>query len=74
VEHGALPGGSAVVLVGAFLVRAAWQFEPDQAKGLDASLATVAAQPYGPFLLLAAALGLITYGLWSLVEAVYRRL
>jgi hypothetical protein len=37
-------------------------------------LATVAAQPYGPFLLLAAALGLITYGLWSLVEAVYRRL
>jgi hypothetical protein len=71
---GRLARGSVIALVGAFLVRAAWQFEPDQAKGLDAGLAAVAAQPYGPFLLLAAALGLITYGLWSLVEAVYRRL
>lgn len=63
-----------VALVGAFLVRAAWQFDPQDAKGLDATLATLAAQPHGTALLLLAALGLVAYGLWSLVETVWRSL
>jgi hypothetical protein len=70
-----LIGRSAVVaLVGAFLVNAAVRFDPQEAKGLDASLRTVAEQPYGQLLLGVAAVGVLGYALWSLVETVWRDL
>lgn len=62
----------AVGLVGAFLVDAARAFDPNQAKGLDAALDSVARQPFGSVLMLAAAVGLVCYGLWSFVEARWR--
>lgn len=62
----------AIALVGGFLVNAALRFDPDEAKGLDATLQTLREQPFGPYLLLLAALGLLSYGLWSLVETLYR--
>lgn len=60
------------VLIGIFLVRAAWQYDPDEAIGLDEALRKLAGEPYGPFLLGAVALGLAAYGLFCLVQARYR--
>jgi hypothetical protein len=59
-------------LIGIFLVRAAWQYDPDEAIGLDGALNKVAGEAYGPFLLGAVALGLAAYGLFCLVQARYR--
>jgi hypothetical protein len=56
-----------------FLIRAALEYDPKQAVGLDGALAKLAQQPYGPWLLGAVAAGLGCYGLYSLFEARYRR-
>jgi hypothetical protein len=66
--------GLVVALVGGFLVQAAATFDADKAKGLDASLKSLADAPFGPVLLACAAVGLLAYGAWSFVEARYRRI
>jgi hypothetical protein len=65
-------GARAVVfaLTGFFLVRSAWNANPDQETGLDAALGTLA-QESGWLLALVAA-GVIGYGIWCLVKARYR--
>ncbi len=60
-------------LVGVFLVKAALEYDPDEAVGLDGALKEVAGQPYGRYLLGAVAVGLLLYGGYCLVEARYRR-
>ena len=60
-------------LVGLFLVRAGWRFSPDEPVGLDASLKRLAAESYGPWMLLAVAIGLAGYGLFELALARYKR-
>lgn len=60
------------VMAGVFLVRAAWQYDPDEAIGLDEALQKLVAEPYGTFLLGSVALGLAAYGLFCLVQARYR--
>ena len=65
--------GLVLALIGGFLLQAAWTFDPDKAKGLDASLKSLADAPFGPVLLALAAVGLLAFGLWSWVEARYRR-
>lgn len=62
----------ALALVGGFLVLAALRFDPDEAKGLDAALETLAQQPFGSGLLLVAAASFLCYGLWSLAEMLWR--
>jgi hypothetical protein len=62
----------AIALVGGFLVNAALRLDPSEAKGLDASLDTLAQQPFGAGLLLVAALSFICYGLWSVAEMLWR--
>ena len=59
-------------LIGIFVVRAAWQYDPDEAIGLDGALNKLAGEAYGPFLLGAVALGLAAYGLFCVVQARYR--
>jgi len=71
---GTVARGVVVALVGGFLVKAAVDFDPKEAKGLDRTLKTVAAEPYGPWLLGAVALGLLAFGVFSFLEARYRRL
>ena len=56
-----------------FLIVAAWQHNPGQAKGLSGALTTLAQQPFGPALLVVVALGLLAYGIYSFAEARYRR-
>ncbi|MDX6223787.1 MAG: hypothetical protein QOE64_163 [Frankiales bacterium] len=65
--------GLVIALVGWFLLHAALIFKASSAKGLDQSLKTLAGQPYGELLLGAAAIGLVSYGLWSFIEARYRK-
>jgi hypothetical protein len=65
--------GLVVVLIGSFIVKAAVQFDPAEAKGLDAALKSLAQEGYGQGLLLLAALGLLAFALWSFIEAAYRK-
>jgi hypothetical protein len=66
-------GGIVLGLVGIFLVQAADANDAGASKGLDQTLRTVAVEPFGKALLLAVAAGLAAYGLYSFVEARFRR-
>ncbi|MBK5306472.1 MAG: DUF1206 domain-containing protein [Frankiaceae bacterium] len=66
--------GLVFVLIGGFLVKAAVEFDPRTAKGLDASLKTLASQPFGRFVLFAGGIGLLAFALWSWIEARYRKI
>jgi Domain of Unknown Function (DUF1206) len=59
-------------LIGFFVVRAAREYDPDEAVGLDGALQKLAGESYGTFLLGAVALGLAAYGGFCLVQARYR--
>jgi hypothetical protein len=60
-------------LVGFFLAKAAWEYDPDEAVGIDGALARLAHRAYGTWLLAAVALGLLAYAVFCLVQARYRR-
>ena len=62
------------VLVGSFLVRAAVEFNPRKAVGLDGALATLQHAALGPLLLGAVAVGLIAFAIYSVSDARYRRI
>lgn len=66
--------GVVLSLMGFFLVQAALQSDPSQARGLEGALDTLAAQSYGPWLLALVAAGLLAFGAYSLVASRYRRL
>jgi hypothetical protein len=61
-------------IIGGFLLVAAWQADPSEAKGLSASLDALRQQPYGPWLLGIVGAGLAAYGFYSFVAARYRRI
>jgi Domain of Unknown Function (DUF1206) len=61
------------VLIGYFLIRAAIDYNPDEAVGLDGSLAALANASYGPVLLGLVAAGLIGFAGYSMADARYRR-
>jgi hypothetical protein len=61
-------------IVGLFVITAAVRANPGEARGLEGALDTLAAQPFGPWLLAFVAAGLACYGVYSLVEARYRRI
>ncbi|HEY7063855.1 MAG TPA: DUF1206 domain-containing protein [Chloroflexota bacterium] len=65
--------GVTLGLIGGFLVGAAVQAQPDEARGLGGALSTLATQPEGPWLLGLVAAGLVAYGLFMLVQARYRQ-
>jgi hypothetical protein len=59
-------------VAGVLLVIAAVTFDPKEAQGLDGSLRKIATTPLGPWLLVAVALGLVTFGVYSCCEARWR--
>jgi len=61
-------------LIGVFLIKAAIDFDPKKAVGLDGALAKLAHNSYGPFLLGLVATGLIAFAAYSLSDARYRRI
>ena len=62
------PPGSA----GVFLVIAAKDANPRQAKGIDSALRALAHTPLGPWLLVVVAIGLVMFGVYSWCEARWR--
>jgi hypothetical protein len=61
-------------LIGVFLLKAAWEYDSKEARGLDGALLELSQQPYGGFLLGAVGVGLFAYALYCLVQARYRRI
>ena len=66
--------GLLIVLIGVYLVASAVTDNPKKVKGLDQALQALAHKPFGVWLLSVAAAGLFSFGLYSAVEARYRRL
>ncbi|MFE9775231.1 DUF1206 domain-containing protein [Streptomyces sp. NPDC005931] len=65
--------GLVFVAAGAFAVRAAVDYRPDEAKGLDDTLRSFADTPLGPWLLVCVATGLVLFGVFSFAMARWRR-
>jgi Domain of Unknown Function (DUF1206) len=59
-------------LAGWFLVKAAREYDPKEAIGLDGALRKLAEADYGDILLASTAVGLFAYGLFCVVQARYR--
>jgi Domain of Unknown Function (DUF1206) len=72
-QIGGIARGTVFATAGIFLVVAAARYQPQQAKGIDSALRALASTPLGPWLLVAVAIGLITFGAYSLCEARWRR-
>ena len=64
----------AIGVAGAFLLLAAYQSDPSEARGLGAALETVQHQPLGPYMLGTIAIGLLVYGAFMFAIARYRRI
>jgi hypothetical protein len=60
-------------IAGWFLIKAAVEFDPKDAVGLDGALAELAQQPFGRLLLFVVAAGIFAYGAYAAVESRYRR-
>ena len=61
-------------LIGVFLIKAAIDYNPQKAVGLDGALASLAHHSYGAFLLGVVAVGLIAFAAYSLSDARYRKI
>ncbi|QRI78781.1 DUF1206 domain-containing protein [Rhodococcus sp. PSBB066] len=71
---GYIAKGLAIAAIGLLVILAVSQSEPGKATGLDGAFKTVGAQPYGAALLIAAGVGIITYGLYSFAMARYAKM
>jgi Domain of Unknown Function (DUF1206) len=65
--------GAVFALAGVLVIEAAVSYQPSKAGGIDKALLTLRNQPFGEFLLIIAALGLIIFGVYGLCEARWRR-
>ena len=65
--------GAVFALAGVLVIEAAVAYKPAKAGGIDKALLTLRNQPFGEFLLIIAALGLIIFGIYGLCEARWRR-
>jgi Domain of Unknown Function (DUF1206) len=72
-QVGNVAKGVSIGLIGILLGVAAVRHNPDEATGLDAALKGLAAQPYGPYLLIAVAVGIVAYGVFCFFDARYHR-
>ena len=66
--------GLVFAVIGFFLIRAAHRYDAGEAKGIAEALRTMASRSSPPWLLGAVAVGLVSYGLYELFEARYRRI
>jgi hypothetical protein len=66
--------GIVFLLIGIFFLNAAWQSDSSESGGLGKALQTLQEQPYGPWVLSIVAAGLFAFGIYSVIEGVYRRI
>jgi hypothetical protein len=72
-QIGYIAKGLALGLVGGLLSYATLTLDR-QKQGLDGAMQTILAQPFGRFLLTAAALGFVAFGVFTLLQSRYRRM
>ncbi len=73
-RYGTIARGVVFALVGFFLCLAAFYANPSTAKGFNGALNFLARQPYGLWLLGIIALGLIAFGIYSIMSAAWFKL
>jgi hypothetical protein len=71
-QVGGIARGLVFATIGVFLVIAAKDANPKQAKGVDSALRALAHTPLGPWLLVVVAIGLMMFGVYSWCEARWR--
>ena len=72
-QIGYIAKGLALGVVGGLLSYATLTFDR-QKRGLDGAMQTILAQPFGRFLLTAAALGFVAFGVFAILQSRYRRM
>ena len=72
-QVGTTARGLVFAIVGALIIDAAISFKPGKSGGLDKALLTLRHQPFGEFLLLVVALGVLAFGVYGLCEARWRK-
>ncbi|MFD3547110.1 DUF1206 domain-containing protein [Streptomyces sp. NPDC058655] len=70
---GGVARGTVFAAAGGFVVYAAVRFDPSEAKGIDDTLRSLTQTPAGPWLLVAVAVGLVLFGVFSFAMARWRR-
>jgi hypothetical protein len=73
-RFGTAARGVVLAIVGGLFGLAAYQANPSQQEGMDTALATLLHQPYGVWLLGIVALGLIAFGIYSMLCALWFRI
>jgi hypothetical protein len=66
--------GVVFLIIGGFVLLAAIQQDPGEARGLSGALRALQDQPYGWLLLALVAVGLMMFGAYSFIESAYRRI
>ncbi len=61
-------------LVGVFFIEAGRYVDPSRVRGIDGALQYLAQQPAGPWLMAIVALGLVAFGLYSMMNALWFRM
>lgn len=72
-KFGLYARGALFAILGGFVIYAAVTTDPSKAAGLSEAMSWLRGQPYGALLFTAAAFGLTCFGIYSIVEAIYRR-
>ncbi|MFD6157160.1 DUF1206 domain-containing protein [Nocardia sp. NPDC060256] len=70
---GYLARGAIVISIGLAAVFAGLNYDPAEAKGIDAVLRDFVTTPFGPWLLILISIGLMAFGVLSFLEAKHRR-
>ena len=70
---GTIARGLVFALAGVLVIDAAVTHQASQSGGIDKALLTLRNQPFGEFLMMLAALGLVVFGVYGLCEARWRK-
>jgi hypothetical protein len=73
-QAGLIARGIVFVIVGGFFAYAGLTVDPSEAGGVSKALGWLQAQPYGSILFGLVAVGLFAFGIYSIVEAIWRRI
>ncbi|MFG1874394.1 DUF1206 domain-containing protein [Sphaerisporangium sp. NPDC049003] len=65
--------GVIAAAAGVFLMQSAITYDPEEAKGIDSTLRSLADTPLGPWLLVVVALGLVVFAVYCFCESRWRR-
>jgi hypothetical protein len=71
-RFGLMARGVVFVIMGFFLLKAAWEHDAGEARGLEGALTELASAGYGMWLLAIVALGFVCYAVHCVVQARYR--